>query len=178
MREPFKSNSILRLPALAAAIGLLLAACSTTPSTDDAKELYPIALDRQTVSLALEFTPGATRLEPAEAARLDRFLDGFVDKGSGPLSIAAYSPGPRPPGLRGPVQFLSDHAFGRGVKPSEIRLVVPAESDRRQNRAVLSFSRFDVRLPRCGDWWNNSSFNPRNRVHRNFGCATQRYGHL
>ncbi len=42
-------------------------------------------------------------------------------------------------------------------------------------RHPLEIERHSVRLPRCGDWSTSRHFNPRNLVHPNYGCASQRY---
>ena len=157
---------------LLCAAGLYLAACAapyqSEPSTLVPDERFPLSVESQTIALEL-VGDGQGALLPAEALRLDRLVDEFAVNGQG-LLLVSTSVGH---GVQGDRLALAvaEHALARGLANSEVGI---AETGEVTGPVVISFERYLVRLPDCAGWNVESSYNPSNSSHINFGCATQR----
>jgi pilus assembly protein CpaD len=159
----------LALPCL---LGLVLAACSTPyqkdPSTLAPSETFPLGVESQTLTFEVA-GDGRGGLLPAEALRLDRFVDEYAVNGQGTLVVST----PLAHGVQGDrlAIAIAEHALARGLARPEVGI---AETGENGGPVVVSFERYLVRLPDCAGWNVEPSYNPSNSPHINFGCATQR----
>jgi pilus assembly protein CpaD len=157
------------------AVGLAaatLAACQAPyqaePTSIEPRQAYPLNVESQVMSLEI-VGDGQGGLLPAETLRLDRFVDEFAINGQGDLVV--YTPPAHDEGGDGLAVVVAAHAQGRGLAKSEIGIATTTEAG---GPVMVSFERYLVRLPECRGWNVESSFNPSNSPHVNFGCATQR----
>ena len=162
---------MLRLAALLALVAL--AGCySDTPTHPlSPQEIHPLKVSQSAMTLALDVPVSAAALGADDAARFDRFVDDYLSIGNGPLEIIA---GERE-GVKAPrIAMLTDRAMRRGVSGKEIKVRLASLGTAQPQPLVLSFRRFIVELPRCGNFNDTPSFNPSNTNGANFGCSMQR----
>jgi len=156
----------------ACALAAALAGCANPyqkePTTLEPRQIYPLNVESQAISLDL-VGDGRGNLLPAEALRLDRLVDEFALNGTGRLVVYA----PRTHGAEGDrLAFAAaERALGRGLARPEVGI---ADNGQAEGAVTVSFERLLVRLPDCAGWNVESSYNPSNSPHVNFGCATQR----
>ncbi len=169
-----------RLHIVCAAAALLAAGC-TTPNLQYlpadpsyARERHPVSVENSVATLVLSGAAGAERLAPSEIARLDGFVAGYISGGHGRLmvTVPGADAGQKRALARG--KRIVDRALGRGVRDSEVRLEVEATESSAGAPIVVSYERFVVRVPECGDWSKESSHDITNTIYSDFGCATQR----
>ncbi len=168
-----------RLHIVCAAAALLAAGC-TTPNIhflpadpSDARERHPVSVENSVATLVLSGAAGAERLAPSEIARLDGFVAGYISGGHGRLmvTVPGADAGQKRALARG--KRIVDRALGRGVRESEVLLGVDATESSDGAPIVVSYEKFVVRVPECGNWSKESSHDITNTVYSDFGCATQ-----
>ena len=143
----------LRLGALGALF--VLATCQLEPEQADYTKRFPIAAKAETVT----WSPSATA---ASGETFDALVAGYLDRGHGPLTVAAA-----PPQLRS----MRARLIAAGVPASAIQ-VEPARAA--PGAVTLSYVRYSVVPPNCGtDWSAPMQFNPANTDYPAFGCAQQ-----
>ncbi len=160
MRRP--SSSGFAAAALFAS-ALVLSAC-TEPRAIDYREKYPLPVHAETITLPLH-PAQAGALPPDEDAQLASLAAGYLNRGHGPLIVLV----PADDKTSG-AQIVRSRLMAAGIPGSAIRL---EKADTVEN-VTLSYQRYEVALPQCGDWSSAPSFNPYNDVSSNFGCANQR----
>lgn len=140
----------------------LLAGCTPPPEppAHDYNVIYPVGVRVETV--AVTFPLGTQPPSSEDELRLGSFVAGYLDRGHGPLIIAA----PAEP------RELRERLIVSGVPASAIRLVTTDSGAR--DAATLRYEKYVAVLPTCGDWGGMTGRNPLNDVHSNFGCAQQR----
>jgi len=159
-------------PMRASALVLLLVAC--TPPQEgpalDYRERYPVNVTSETVALALSLAAPNGALGAQDEARLNAILAGYLDRGHGPLTLIAGTQANAPSFAE--LEAVRGRLVEAGVPENAIRLVglpqMPA------NTVTLSYERFNVTVPTCGDWSSPTGHDYSNNVHSNFGCANQR----
>lgn len=159
-------------PIRVSALVLLLAAC--TPPQEgpavDYRERYPVSTTAETVALALSLPAPSGTLAAQDEARLNALLAGYLDRGHGPLTLIAGTQANAPSFAE--LEVVRDRLMAAGVPENAIRLVglsqVPAST------ITLSYERYNVMVPTCGDWSSHAGRDHSNNVHSNFGCANQR----
>ena len=160
---------------LVLAVTLTLAACSgPIIDGDDVSGRHPIVIEQHAATLTVTAAPSSRRVNAMTAAALDEFFDGYIDDGGGRMRVT--TPPGATTGKRSAMAIaIRDRAVRRGVNISDVDLV-PAKLGPGATRTYrLRYLRHSVRSPRCGNWSKRVPFNPRNRVHPNYGCASQSY---
>ncbi len=156
------------------AVALAVAACAGDPTGDEISRRHPLDVERHPVRLTVMAVPTARRIGARMAAALDEFFAGYVADGGGQMRITT-PPGAASGRRSAMAGAIRDRAVRRGVNGSAI-VLVPAKPGPGTARTYrLHYSRHAVRTPRCGDWSTSHHFNVRNRVHPNYGCASQSY---
>lgn len=154
------------------AAALAVAACQAPyqaePTALEPRHVYPLNVESQVVTLEIA-GDGAGALLPAEALRLDRFVDEFAVNGQGTLVV--YTPPLHDEAGDGLALAVARRALERGLARPEVGIATTTEAS---GPVMVSFERYLVRLPECRGWGVESSYNPSNSPHVNFGCATQR----
>lgn len=135
------------------------------------QEMHPLKVSQTAMTLAMDLPLAPTALTADDAARFDRFIDDYLSIGTGPLEMIA---GEREGASSPRIALLTERAVRRGVSAKEIKLRLASLGAGQPQPVVLSYRRYLVELPRCGQWNDTPSFNPSNTNGANFGCATQR----
>jgi pilus assembly protein CpaD len=158
---------------IVSAAALALAGCySGAPSHPlSPQELHPLKVSHTAMTLALDVPLATTALNPDDTARFNRFVDDYLSIGGGPLEMIA---GEREGAGSPRVALLTELAVRRGVNAKEIKLRLASLGAGQPQPVVLSYRRYLVELPRCGNWNDTPSFNPSNANGANFGCSIQR----
>lgn len=155
---------------LAGAQLLLLGACE--PPAFDYRTEYAIPVHGETVALPLHPGSGGDPVAGSEAGRFAVFAADFVERGHGPLTVAAReSKGAGDAAEIAALKAVRERLIGAGVPASAVRLVLTADGE--PGVVTLSYQRYDVALPVCNDWSAAPSFDPYNGVYPNYGCAMQ-----
>jgi pilus assembly protein CpaD len=160
-----------RMFALALALGL--AGCySDQPGHPlGPQELHPLKVSQTAMTLALDLPASTSQLSADDAARYDRFIDDYLSHGSGALELVA---GEHEGAAAPRVKLLIERAARRGVSGADIKVRHASLGAGAVQPLVLSYRRFVVELPTCGNFNDNPAFNPSNANGVNFGCSVQR----
>jgi pilus assembly protein CpaD len=109
-------------------------------------------------------------LASEDDSRFGALVAGYLERGHGPITISARSVD-----LRGAVpenlRRVRDRLLAAGVPASAIRVLITEQGA--PDGVTLSYERYEVQLPTCGDWSGKAVYDPYNDVHSNFGCAMQ-----
>jgi pilus assembly protein CpaD len=150
----------------------LIAACADAPP-QDYRAKFPLSVRGETVVLPLPVGDPQAPFANTDERGLSLLVNSYLDRGHGPLTVAARSPlGADETRARVLLDTVYDRLVAAGVPASSIRLMLSDEGA--ADAVTVSYQRYSVAVPTCGDWSARSSFNPYNQVHSNFGCAQQR----
>lgn len=166
------TTTSLRLirPALALATLAFVAACHTAePLPTDYREKYELKPFPTTVVMPLQMEHAA--LTGDEDARLSSLVAGYLDRGHGPITISSRVSAPNGP-IPENLLRVRKRLLAAGVPASAIRVLLTDQGA--ADTVVVSFERYEVTLPTCGDWSSPPTHDPLNDVSSNFGCAWQR----
>ncbi len=158
--------------------GLAATACTSPPLNNGARQVYdvqseyPITVEPQVATLAVQVDNGLNDLARGEGARVATFAERWKARGQGLISVAA------PAGLHGDAGALQQvkkilRANGVASNAVQFTTYTPAADDA-QAPISLSFVAYAATAADCGHAWpDNLGFDPRNTPHTNFGCSTQ-----
>lgn len=163
-------------------LGLLLAACTTaemrisgTPVlSEDYSQRHPLAVESVRAALNLPGAGGQDRLTPAEVRRVDAFVSSYLAEMRGPLMISVPGAAADDARVLGRAKQIADRARRLGLPPDQVLLRVAAEEERAEAPVVVSYEKLVMRIPECGDWSKEASYDWTNTVHSDFGCSMQR----
>ncbi len=141
---------------------LVLATCDE-PLQQDYTKRYPIGALPETVTVTVPVAGGADPFAGAADARFQTLVAGFLDRGHGDLAVSAVPT---------QAEVVRDRLIAAGVPASAIRMA-PA-TPQVPGTVTLTYQRYDVVLPICGDWRAPMAYNPDNSDYPAFGCAIQR----
>lgn len=148
---------------------------SASDNTDDYRLLFPVSVESTFATLNLPGASGNALLSDTEISRLDSFVRGYQARGRGKLAVIV------PGNDNGQDRALDrgkqvvEHAMTRGLHKDEVLLRIDTASGGSTRSAIsVSYESFIVRASTCSDWSKESSYDPSNEVHSNFGCANQR----
>lgn len=147
---------------------LLLGACETPKGPSDYRAVNPLKVSKEMLSLSLPAPLPKAGLRGQAALDFDRFMIDYLRRGRKVMTIKAGKGSKHSMVAAGRVR---DMLVRGGVSAREISIVPGGfEAD----AVLLTFDAFKVKVPECGKWAANATFNWSNRNHPNFGCATQR----
>ena len=134
------------------------------------RERNPVGIETQVATLAL---PGTIDQDMAttETTQLDGFIGSYLSGGSGQLEIFVPGAGSGQEEALDKGKWIVDHAMTRGLRRDEVALMIDTEAS---GQVLLSYVTYVVTVPECRNWYYESSHDPLNRSHPNFGCATHR----
>jgi len=159
--------SAMRILGSLAALAVL-AAC-TEPLPTDYREKYALRPFPTTVVMPMQMEQAT--LTGEDDARFSSLVAGYLDRGHGPITISGRVSSPDAPVPDNLIR-IRKRLLAAGVPASAIRVLLT--NDGALGTVVVSFERYEVALPVCGDWSSPPTFNPYNDVSANFGCAWQR----
>ena len=158
-------------PVLWAMAGMTLLATCAEPVYQDYTQRFPIGTVPETVNLPENYSGRADPLAGAGAESFNTLAAAYLDRGHGPITIAAREPTQRSSPVPARMDALRQRLLAAGVPASAIRYQLASESD--PNTITLSYERYTAVVPTCGDWSTRMDFNPNNSDYSNFGCAQQ-----
>ncbi|MDH4384981.1 MAG: CpaD family pilus assembly protein [Caulobacter sp.] len=171
------SAPVLSLPGLSALAAVVLLAGCATGTGPQAESLAPTALDAWQdqvrvlpAPVDIRLAPHDTGLSAPQAAALEEFVGQWLKAEGREIQVRAPETGPEARGANRVAWDARDRLLSLGVPPSAIRMQAYDGSDQPRAPVVISFSRYVVETPTCGNW-RNLSHSSDNRVYDNFGCA-------
>ena len=139
------------------------------------QEMFPITVEAVRTAIELSGGDGSERLTATEIRRVDEIVTVFMAESRGQLVIAVPGGAATDARVLGRAKQIADHAKRRGLTASRILLRVDTVDQRVNGPVVISFETLIAGVPdECGDWSKESSHDPMNFNHSNFGCAVQR----
>lgn len=158
---------------LCTALGLSLSACSNSGPefTTNVERDHPVQVVSRQVERPVTVSSENLALSPEDTAQLDRFVADFLQSGSGAIEISVPAGTGRDLALAR-ANVIRSHVIARGVRPREVQIRL---SDREADAPLtVSYDRYSVKLPECGNFSKPMALEPRNLVSPNFGCSSQR----
>ncbi len=155
--------SSVRFLAVIAAVVASVSGCAETniSNTGNYHESHPIQVAREQVSIVISLPESGNQLNSDDARRFKSFLRDYVQRGRTQLTVETVTP------IEASA-VLTANGFNAGELNFISDATIPAPN------AILSFTANAAIVPECGDWDDNSSFNPSNLPYDNFGCASRR----
>ncbi|MBI1405561.1 MAG: pilus assembly protein CpaD [Caulobacter sp.] len=165
-------------PALLAtlAAAALLAGCATAsgPQADPTIATPLDAWDREVKVSAMpediRLAPHETGLSANQATALEGFVRSWMMAQAREIVVRAPDSGPNARGANRVAWDARDRLLSLGVPANRITMSAYDSGGEDAAPVVISFNRYAVEVPKCGNWRNLSS-NADNRVYDNFGCA-------
>jgi len=164
MREMFRYASLA---------AVLLAAGSCTAPSDHAPALmadgaanHPIIVEPNYTSIKLAFSARDAGLMPEDAAKLDAFVEQYLEHGSGAISISA------PTGESGniAIRYFGERLSAMGVPQTHILVGQRNDADQ---RVELGYVAYTAHTDQCGNWEGDATDTFQNQSMPNFGCSVQ-----
>ncbi|HXQ52443.1 MAG TPA: CpaD family pilus assembly lipoprotein [Stellaceae bacterium] len=160
-------------PVLWAFVGVGLLATCAEPVYQDYTQRFPLGTQPETVSVPARFVGTADPFAGSAAESFNTLVEGYLDRGHGPITIAARAPAARGNSAApARMEALRQRLVAAGVPASMIHLQLASEGQ--PDTVTLSYERYTAVLPTCGDWSTRMDFNPLNTDYAGFGCAQQR----
>jgi len=160
-----------------ALLGLLGGCADTTP---DYRQNNPIVVSAQPFNLVITAPGPDGRLDPADTARLEGFVDTYFKRGDGPV-IVALEASPEDATSQARALAISNALMAQGLRGQDVdvRLSAPpppkeGEAPLESKGVLITFTGFVAEAPECGDWEENIAMESWNGSRQDFGCANQR----
>jgi pilus assembly protein CpaD len=163
-------KALLRAASVAA---VLLAGSCAAPTNDgtvfaDGLRNHPITVAPHYQTVHMAFADSAAGLSPEDRAKLSIFVDDYLARGDGAISISA----PRGPNSSAAIAWLGDDLVRRGVPRSRI-LVGTHDSADGDAGVEIGYIAYDARSDACGNWDDDASDTAANLPRPDFGCSVQ-----
>ncbi|HEX3430265.1 MAG TPA: CpaD family pilus assembly protein [Rhizomicrobium sp.] len=169
MRSALRKN-LLRAASVAA---VLLAGSCASPTNDgsvfaDGLRNHPITVAPHYQTVQVAFSDPATGLSPEDGAQLSVFVDEYLARGDGQISISA----PRGPNSSAALAWLGEDLVHMGVPRSRI-LVGTHDPSNGETRVEIGYIAYAARTDGCGNWSEDASDTAQNLPMPDFGCSVQ-----
>lgn len=127
---------------------------------------HPIQIEKQDAALDLTTSGKQGGLSAADQFKLERFVDWYLTKGHGPLTVST------PIALPQAAHHLEWYLYTAGLNRHD---VVRTTHQHTSGEPVIRFrfTRFTATPPKCGHWTHDASQTRTNGPMPNFGCAMQ-----
>jgi pilus assembly protein CpaD len=160
-------NDIFRVACLA---GVLMAGSCAAPINDtsvweDGARNHPIEVAPNYRSMLVSFAGG---IGPEDAARMDAFVQDYLYRGNGAISISV----PSGAGSQDTIRYFGERLAALGVARSNI-LVGSRDGANGDARVELGYISFAATTDKCGDWSANAGDTSSNLPMPDFGCSVQ-----
>jgi len=158
----------------AAAVAAVLLAGSCASQTDDRPVFadglrnHPITVAPHFQAIRVAFSDPAAGLSPEDGAQLSVFVDDYLERGGGDISISA----PRGPNASAALAYLGDDLVHMGVPRSRI-LVGTHDSADGDARVEVGYIAYVAHTDACGNWTEDAHFTFENTPLPDFGCSVQ-----
>jgi pilus assembly protein CpaD len=152
-------------------------ACTAPPLSNDARHLYdveqqfPIVVEPQVVTLAVQVDDDMSSLARGEDARIGAFAQRWKARGQGMLNVATAGGA----SSDAAVAQLKKVLAANGVDKKSVKFTsYPPASGEAHPPIALSFVAYAATAAECGrNWSENLAFTPRNAPWPEYGCSTQ-----
>ena|SRR5437016_4841572 len=163
-------KNLLRAAAVAA---VLLAGSCASPTNDgsvfaDGLRNHPITVAPHYEAIRVAFSDPAAGLTPEDGAQVSTFVDDYLARGDGEISISA----PRGPNSSAALAYLGDDLVHMGVPRSRI-LVGTHDTANGDTRVEIGYIAYAARTDACGNWSEDASDTAQNLPLPDFGCSVQ-----
>lgn len=150
---------------------LVAGSCTTTfhkdaDNFDDPIANHPITVEPSYQSIKLSYNGGV--LVPADAAKLEAFLNDYRQHGNGKIAISV----PAGASMQQAVVGLANQINELGISRDRI-LVASRDAGTGGSQVELNYISYVARTAPCGDWSEDLSYTAENRTASNLGCANQ-----
>jgi pilus assembly protein CpaD len=161
-------KNVLRAASVAA---VLLAGSCASPTNDgtvfaDGLRNHPITVAPHYEAIRVAFSDPAAGMSPEDGAQLSTFVDEYLARGDGEISISA----PRGPNSSAALAYLGDELVHMGVPRSRILV---GTHDAPDMRVEISYLAYAARTGACGNWTEDASGTASNLPLPDFGCSVQ-----
>ena len=161
-------KNLLRAASVAA---VLLAGSCASPTNDatvfsDGLRNHPITVAPHYQSIRVAFSDPAAGLSPEDGAQLSSFVDDYLARGDGALSVTA----PRGPNSSAALAYMGDDLVHMGVPRSRILVGTHDAADMRVEVGYIAYA---ARTDACGNWSEDASDTASNLPLPDFGCSVQ-----
>ncbi|MBI3678147.1 MAG: CpaD family pilus assembly protein [Proteobacteria bacterium] len=165
-----KKSDLVRAAAVSA---VLLAGSCAAPFNDgtivaDPLVNHPITVEPGYRSMQISFTTSGAGLTNDDALRFDAFVQDYVTRGNGAISISA----PKGPTADAAIAYFGERLATAGVPRSQI-LVGTHDVVSGDTRVEIGYVSYVAHTDSCGDWSKNAANVAANLPMPDFGCATQ-----
>lgn len=165
-----KKSDLVRAAAVSA---VLLAGSCASPFNNglvvsDPMVNHPIVVEPGYRSVLVSFTSEGAGLTNDDKLRLDGFVNDYVTRGNGAISISA----PKGPTADAAIRYFGERLADAGIARSQI-LVGTHDVVSGDTRVELGYISYVARTDGCGDWSQNAANTASNLPMPDFGCATQ-----
>jgi pilus assembly protein CpaD len=150
--------------------GCMSSAPNTPEQISEPALNYPITADSRLVTQPILFAPGQTAIEPRDLQSLNAFLKHFFKSGGNVVEIRQLA-GADDAKAQARLDTLRRHMLYLGVRPHEIVYHRIDGQDAGSGPIILSFESYSARNIECTQRNANSSHNPTNERHPDWGCA-------
>ena len=157
----------------AAVAAVLLAGSCASPTNDgsvfaDGLRNHPITVAPHYQAIRVGFSDSAAGLSPEDGSNLHAFVDDYLSRGDGQISISA----PRGPNSSAALAYLGDDLVQMGVPRSRV-LVGTHDSANGDTRVEIGYIAYGARTDACGNWSEDAGDTAQNVPMPDFGCSVQ-----
>ena len=153
---------------------VLLAGSCASPTNEqggpmfaDGLRNHPITVAPHYQSIRVAFSDPAAGLTPEDGAQLSGFVEDYLSRGDGAISVSA----PTGPNSSAALGFLGDDLVHMGVPRS--RILVGTHDAANDARVEIGYIVYAARTNGCGNWTEDASETWANTPLPDFGCSTQ-----
>ena len=133
---------------------------------DDPIANHPITVEPSYQSIKVSY--GGGTLAPADAPKLEAFLNDYRQHGNGMIAISV----PAGANMQQTAVALGNQINEMGISRDRI-LVASRDAGTGGSQVELNYISYQARTSDCGDWSEDLFYTAENRTASNFGCANQ-----
>jgi pilus assembly protein CpaD len=165
----------LRRAAAVAAV-LLAGSCASNEGTafsndgtvfSDGLRNHPISVAPHYQAIRVAFSDPEAGLSPDDSAQLSVFVDDYLSRGGGQISISA----PRGPNSSAALAWLGEDLAHMGVPRS--RILVGTHDGASDTRVEIGYIAYAAHTDTCGNWSEDAKNTSDNLPMPDFGCSVQ-----
>jgi pilus assembly protein CpaD len=171
---PFRFTTAGRTLLRAASVGAVLMAGSCAAPTNDGTVFadglrnHPITVAPHYQTVRVAFSDPSAGLSPEDGTQLTGFVEDYLSRGDGAISISA----PRGPNSPAALAWFGDHLVRMGVPRARI-LVGTHDDAAGDARVEIGYIAYSTRMAACGNWSEDASDSANNLPLPDFGCSVQ-----
>jgi len=156
-----------------------LAACKTTTQLEPIESTsyasrHPIVVTNDVVAMRVLGNRSGRGLSSAQRDRIQSFVSGYKDNGTGPLKIKTPSSALNDVSAAGAAAEVRRIIERNAIPRSDVRIVnYYPKKRRRSSPVILSYRHYSASVGKCGAWPESNTMTFKNKQPWSFGCASQ-----